>query len=259
MKTKHLIATSGLFFLMLFSACGSNRKEADDSDSIVPPTEENIVFTSPDLSWKDLTGNVEYYVQQSITEGNPHISTTDSVRFTPNGMISFILSASSYGGDKIEEIRTAFEYDDTGKLTNATDKAVFPMLVEIGRDEQNRIISYKRIDKNSGMDSESAFEEIYLWNENGRIQRYELHGFEWSNSKTFSYDAEGRILKCVERSSDMGTETASEESYEYISFDDKGNWTERIATIDRTVTEEMEHTVKEKLKRTEKRMIKYYK
>lgn len=260
MDRKYFIGLLAGTLLVLFTACGSKKTEKTDTDSVSVLTEEQQTFDSPDLMWKDLTGNVEYVTVSTVTEGNPRIQTVDSIRFTLEGRLQFLSTKTNYGGDWMDEIRSAFIYDKDGNLKTATDKADHQMQVEVDRDEYGRITNYRRVDRNAGMDSELAFEERYLWDENDRVKRYELQGYEWGSSKTFTYDDEGRLVKATERSSDIGVETVSEETYEYVSTDAEGNWTERIVTIKRTISEEEAgQPVREKLTRKEKRSIKYYK
>lgn len=249
--------------LLVMTSCGSGGKKAPDSDTAPASAEELApAEPAPDLAWKSLTGNVESCELTSYYKEVPDYVTTETVRFLPNGYISSIgVSTLSEGkGSANSLVEFACDVDGVPEL-KATDKVAKPaMEATITRDDLGRIISYAYLDAETGDFTDGAYTEEYKWDDNSETDRLvsrRLQGLESTSLTRFSYDDEGRLTKAVTTSEEPGFKSTATTTYRYISFDAKGNWTEREARTDDIVNDEGQEE-RTTYVAVEKRSIKYY-
>lgn len=255
----HVLLLAVVLVSLNLVSCSGHKTEKSDSDSVVDEViDPEEVSVSPDLGWKELSGNVEYAVTLTELESERGVVWIDSIRFSPAGNVEYINIASIINGHKMIDQASELRYDEQGDFIDGIDRAGQPMKIVINRDDDSRIVSYSRVASDPNFDDERAYTETFIYNSAGRIERYELQGYEWNQIKTYTYDEGGRIIRIVDKAYDLGAETVSNETIEYVSDDEKGNWTERKVKIVRTIKEDMAEPVKETDKRVERRRIKYY-
>jgi hypothetical protein len=97
----------------------------------------------------------------------------------------------------------------------------------IERDSDGYIISFSA---ESDQDSDVAFWEDLVWKD-GLLDKVIHKSWEWTLTTKYEYDDNGRMLSSKSIESDMGSGAEIDETYEYISTDEFGNWTERIVKV----------------------------
>ncbi len=248
---------SAALLLALSTACGQGKSTdaAADSDTTTATEQEVEQFTSYDLSWKDLTGNVESMTITSIPADAPEDISTDSIRFDTEGRISAIyIFYTLYGKRHLSE-GAEFSYSDDDQNLSAKKINGAEHSISIERDGYDRIISYST--KNEQIDySDTSYEEIYNWNDDGRIHSSEINGWEVQAHTIYHYGDNGELIKSVTTSSEPGYESTATLSYTYIKRDNRGNWIERTVDCSTEATEEG-HTQVFTSQSTERRYIRY--
>lgn len=242
---------------LIATSCSSGKSTgAADSDSAAVDEEAVAeTFTSPDLSWKELTGDVDNAVITRVYEGENPGTAIDSIAFTPDGKIKAIYSYYLDEGKRVLTEGVDFAYNADGGNIPATVKGDSRQQIEVKRDEQGRIVAFTRRHIQM-IDSDDSYEETYEWNEQGQLHSSELSGWETQSSTVNHYGAEGELVKSVTTVAEPGYEATVTTTYEYKGRDDRGNWTERVIT-DKTVASEEGDKTEQTIKRTERRSIRY--
>ena len=255
--TRFKVLSHAAIILILASGCGQGRQDAAqaDSDSIAEAVPEAETFSTPDLVWKDLKGNVESVATVYTSDEDPANVNSDSIRFNPEGRISAYYSYYTLDGKRILAEGAEFAYNAKGENLPAKATGEADYILRIERDDQGRITAYSRTHPQM-TDSDTDYRETYVWDEQGRIHSQEISGWEAQSSTVNHYGPDGELVKSVTTSSEPGYESTATSTYEYTARDSHGNWTERIATDTIEATDEGQkknHTVR----RTERRSIRY--
>lgn len=249
--------------VLVMASCGSGGKKVPDSDTVPVASAEVVnVELASDLAWKSLAGNVESCELTSYYKEAPSYVTVEKVRFMPNGYISSIEVSTLSEGKNNTNSLVEFACDVDGvPEPKAADKVAEPaMEATVTRDDLGRIISYAYLDAATGDFTDGAYTEEYKWDDNSETDRLvsrRLQGLESSSLTRFGYDSDGRLVKAVTTSEEPGFKSTATTTYRYISFDAKGNWTEREARTDDVVNDEG-HEERTTYVAVEKRTIKYY-
>lgn len=219
-------------------SCGGGDKGAD-SDTLQPSkatlaeSQSDTLFMSADLEWKDLQGNVRECVTmryQAFMRDSMLIAKTaipesvDTLGFTYSGMIERIVMWAGVDAEKYQMQNTVMHYDDKGVLQRANDTSLGKeMSVEIVRDENGYISKIARIDRDLEVE---AFSDMMVW-ENGKVAEYTYAEYDMMSTWERRYDQEGHLSS--EKSTYVSVEEGGENilTYNYLSADSVGNWTER--------------------------------
>lgn len=256
--TLHLATlASAALLLAISTACGQGKSTdvAADSDTTTATEQDVEQFTTYDLSWKDLTGNVESMTITSIPADAPEDISTDSLRFDTKGRISAIYTFYTLDGKRHLSEGAEFSYSDDGQNLPAKKVNGAEHSISIVRDRYDRIISYSTT--NEQMDySDTSYEEIYNWNDEGRLHSSEINGWEVQARTIYHYGDDGELIKSVITSSEPGYESTATLTYTYIKRDNRGNWIERIVDCSTEASEEG-HTQVITSQSTERRNIRY--
>ena len=181
---------------------------------------------SPDLRTFGMKGDVKevffsvFRLESSSAEeqGDPWIQQDE-----------LLLSFDEAGRVTRDDYQNYYEYDDKGQVVEGTSEQT-----RLTRDDQGRIVCYD----NTGIDDTSDdfdimdFRKIsYTYDAQGRVATEEYNGWEWTNKYTYSYEGDNIWpASCTLESHDEGWNSEGTITYEYLAFDGKGNWTERIVT-----------------------------
>lgn len=240
-----------------FASCGSGGAGASDSDSVKAAEKaDTLAMQTPDLAWKDLSGNVESCVLEYYDMSAPKDISADSVAFTPEGNVASMVSYSVWDGRKASTLDVSFLRDSGGKELPAADRASEEgLVVSLERDGDGRIVSFSR-NRPDGDYTESAYTEYYTWDEDGRPASFEINGAEWTTRVKYEYGADGRLAKSVAVSSEYDYEATDTQTYVYKAEDARGNWTEREVSVVSEQDDEGRKTTTRSL-RVERRRIRY--
>lgn len=222
---------------MVTVSCSGDKENAGDSiDSVnidLHDSAVDTIFTSPDLAWKDLQGNVclcvsqrfPAFVRDSVCVAKTSIpETIDTVCFTLNGMVQKIIMWAEVDAEKYMLQNTNIIYDEQGHQLEATDYSLAKeMNVMIQRDDSGFI---SKISRSAKEDDIEAFADIMKW-ENGRVSECTFTEYDIESTWSRKYNQEGRLIS--EKSVYVSVEEGGENtlSYNYIAVDSLGNWTER--------------------------------
>ena len=126
-----------------------------------------------------------------------------------------------------DENGNTYEYDDKGNFVEGlSDKTV------LTRDDKGRIVHYDNTDVDWESDDVDIYDfvnVVYTYDDKGRVATEENTGWEWMTTYTYHYDGDNIYPSSIDYESfieawvENGTIT-----YDYLAFDAKGNWTERI-------------------------------
>lgn len=121
----------------------------------------------------------------------------------------------------------SFEYDAQGNLVSEYQ--------ELSRDDKGRIVKFTHnvlddegqlLDEN--LDVLDYCEIEYSYDGQGRMIKEKYDGWEWSATYTFEYEGNNIYPSKVSmKGSGEGWIDEVTTTYEYLTFDDKGNWTSR--------------------------------
>lgn len=118
-----------------------------------------------------------------------------------------------------------FNFDEKGNCLNINNNWVDgTQTVEVKRNADGFITSAKW---DMG-DKVPAFERS-IW-VNGRISERRYEDWEYSAKDRLEYASNGRLIKQVTERVTAGKTGRETDTYQYISFDDQGNWTDREVT-----------------------------
>lgn len=221
--------------------------------SVASCTSENKTADSPDIRAFGLTGDVSQVYLTTVT-----LSTTDpEAELTSEASERLELSFDKAGRVTLDRYSNKYEYDADGKFKmGRTDSTTFT------RDSLGRIDTYDNTpDDFEFLDFENYIQMKFKYDAMGRASAIEFGGWEWYTEHKFFYDKDKVYpSKMTYAGGSEGTEYKGEETYEYISFDQKGNWTERKVTSTVTESEEFSETEPKTVNSvvSEKRRIVYY-
>lgn len=138
------------------------------------------------------------------------------------------------------EIDGSTEYTyraDTVFLYGEDAQAV--MSASLTYDDAGRIVAQKlEYEGDAVGDGERSAE--YACDDAGRLTRsYTVFG-ETALETSYEYDALGRLATRRETAHDYDGETERIHTYEYVRFDERGNWTQRRVTVESTATQPVE-------------------
>ena len=167
------------------------------------------------------------------------------------------LSFDKAGRVTVDRYGSKYEYDADGNfIKGRTDSTTFT------RDAQGRIDIYDNTpDDFETLDYENYLQMKFKYDDMGRVVTEELGGWEWYYEFKFSYDKDNVYPAGMKYDGGSeGTEWKGEAKYEYKSFDQKGNWTERTVNLTETESEEFSDEAPKTVTKvfTEKRRIIYH-
>lgn len=138
------------------------------------------------------------------------------------------------------EIDGSTEYTylaDTVFLYGEDAQAV--MSASLTYDAAGRIVAQKlEYEGDAVGDGERSTE--YTYDDAGRLIRSFTVFGETALETFYEYDAQGRLATRRETAYDYDGETERIHTYEYVRFDDRGNWTQRKVTVESTATQPVE-------------------
>ena len=222
------------------SSCTSaDSKQTDTvSDTLTSVAAEEVeAFTSPDLQWKELQGNVkqcvvtryEAFLKDSICIISNHkAQLIDTLCFTKSGLIEHI-SMHTYGEGLYYAMQnTTLEYDADGVFQSGFDTLGNEMNydVTLRRNEEGYVTELYRFIKDSEI---PVYGDEMVW-ENGRVKECTFFEYDLSSTWKRRYDEDGRLIE--EKSTFIDTDEGSEIvlKYNYVDTDSIGNWVERHLT-----------------------------
>lgn len=113
------------------------------------------------------------------------------------------------------------------------------MSASLTYDATGRIVAQKlEYEGNAVGDGERSTE--YTYDNAGRLVRTHTLLWETDVETVYTYGAQGRLASCRETAYDYDGNTERVYTYEYVKFDEHGNWTERKVTVKTTVTQPVE-------------------
>lgn len=243
------------------SGCGETKKKekkAADTSSIwdeEPEEIEDTLFESPDLNWQELKGEVETVVVETGDFDDKTLHYVDTFKFDENGRATLINYGTMYTGEnRVDDQRIKIKYADDGSMSKIEDAVNTDLRVNLTRNGNGEMEMIDYVMKSGG----SSMREAYFWNGVGNLDRYENFGEDWKHIKTYKYDDQGRLNKMIEKLINGTKQALIMEDVEYVSFDDRGNWTERKIKGERSITDTPTDTPrKDRVSLTQKRKITY--
>lgn len=113
------------------------------------------------------------------------------------------------------------------------------MSASLTYDAAGRIVAQKlEYEGDAVGDGERSTE--FSYDDAGRLTQTHALLWETSVGTVYTYDAEGRLATRRETAYDYDGNTERVYTYEYVKFDERGNWTERKVTVKSTVTQPVE-------------------
>ena len=131
-------------------------------------------------------------------------------------------------------------------------------------DALGRVVAYDDHDPED--DDESDFRVTYIYNDLNQLVKVEYAGWTEVSEITYSYDQQGQV-DVIKGSGtyEGGGDWTLEERYDYLEFDEHGNWTLRLVTVHSTELDEEGNPVEDEsgdngsvLYQMDQREIKYY-
>ena len=164
-------------------------------------------FASSDLKMYELKGNVKSVKVMMVTMDIENLAYT--LAFDENGV------ATAHRYDKLWE----------GEPT-----------ISVERNEKGQMTAYTSIYSDAEIYNVDA---KYSYDSNGLLTTIEALWDGESNSKEMiEYDGQSNRAKTITEFYDYDVTAVEEIKYSYSSFDDKGNWTERVLNISNYIKEE---------------------
>jgi hypothetical protein len=164
-------------------------------------------FASSDLKMYELKGNVKSVKVMMVTMDIENLAYT--LAFDENGV------ATAHRYDKLWE----------GEPT-----------ISVERNEKGQMTAYTSIYSDAEIYNVDA---KYSYDSNGLLTTIEALWDGESNSKEMiEYDGQSNRAKTITEFYDYDVTAVEEIKYSYSSFDDKGNWTERVLNISNYTKEE---------------------
>lgn len=235
---KYLRILLAMSVISLLSSCVGDKSQNNDTilnDSTAnEKSEEQIVFESPDLRWKDLSGHVKrcvikrfsafkrdsVYVAKSVDP-----ESYDTIYFNRKGQVERIVMWTNFDGEDLLIQNTTLVYDDNGECVEGYDLLSHDeaLNVSLGRNEEGYITSLLRLRPD---DDVVVFGDEVEWTDN-RISKYTYIEYDMSSTWQRKYNPEGQLIE--EQSLYVSVEEGGESNlkYGYVAVDSFGNWTER--------------------------------
>ncbi|NLV53752.1 MAG: hypothetical protein GXY64_10910 [Bacteroidales bacterium] len=240
---KYFILALALTAWMLIGCKGGEQKGETQGDST--QVEGGLMYESADWAFYALKGKVKevssirYMVDEDFDVEQSMYDLKDTVRFTPDGEMT------------IYKDRDA---DLTDPMFNNA----------LTRNEQGQVVKYDF----TLVQSEDQFDDrcmmwdgtdLLTFDNRGRVIKRDYVSYEVSGVVEYTYDAQGLCPTSKGHFTSEGQDIFETYTYEYISFDDKGNWIERKQTTEGSNKEYGEENLEEyKEYMVEKRTIIYY-
>lgn len=237
MKPTLKISATTIVLIAILASCSENREKQDDTIEVTPITsipQEEKLFTSPDLTWKELQGRVQCcetmrfaaFLRDSVCivkSNEPEM--VDSLCFNHDGAITKIVSQVNDDGIISVLQNITLHYDNKGLFLDgkATYGDGISMTVELSRDTDGYLTSmYCRATNGNTF----VYGEEMNW-KGGRIVEYTYKEYELESTWKRTYTQQGFLES--ERSSYAGVSEGGENQlhYTYVETDSLGNWTER--------------------------------
>jgi len=185
--------------------------------------------TSPDVHTFGLTGDVkEVYLSELAVFDSMEEDEGDSM---PDDNV-LELSFDEQGRVLLDEYVNEYAYDDEGNFVGRTE------WTELTRDAQGRITSFYNpvldedgefLDEDMDVVEHCRFE--YTYDAQGRVATEAYRGWEWGTDYVYEYDGNAFYPSVVSfEGYDAGYNESGIIEYEYVKFDDRGNWTVRTVT-----------------------------
>jgi hypothetical protein len=211
--------------LGLLTSCGTKNKV---------PTNPNLNFSTPDLTLYELKANVEQVVVDNYTATfaggvikDGELSSSDTIFFNDKGLVYKLITAVPGKYVSVDQ----FNYTDEGHFENGSrvvrsDYWDYDLTLTLKRNEHGDVT---HISGSSPIYDEQGFEDEYKWHE-GALVESRSHGAEWSTTNTYVYNPSGRRETMTSQRIEGLDSLSVETKYDYVSFDDCGNWTKRTTT-----------------------------
>lgn len=104
------------------------------------------------------------------------------------------------------------------------------MTASLTYDAAGRLVAQKlEYNPDAGGDGERSAE--FSYDDAGRLAKAYTLLWEGAVETVYTYDAQGRLATRQETAYDYDGNTERTYTYEYVEFDDRGNWTERKSTV----------------------------
>lgn len=238
MKKSYIRILLALSFISVLSSCGGNKSHNTDtilSDTIArEAAEEQIVFESPDLRWKDLCGHVKQCVTKRFSafkRDSVYVAKSvdpesyDTICFNPKGLVERIVMRANYNDEDLLIQNTTLVYDENGECVEGYDMLsqdeVFN--VSLSRNEDGYLTGLLRLRPD---DDVVVFGDEVEWKDN-RISKYTYIEYDMSSTWQRKYDEQGKLKE--EQTTYVSVEEGGENNlkYGYVAVDSLGNWTER--------------------------------
>ena len=184
--------------------------------------------TSPDVRGYGFTGDVRYVYVSTM---DPELEAEGEDPWLEEDMLEF--EFDELGRVVIDDYGNEFGYDEQGNFI----RGEFEQSTLV-RDANGRIVEYSNevLDENGEFyyEDSDVFEMCnlaYKYDAKGRVETEEYSGWEWGSSYTYEYEGDAFYPKEVRiESYNEGYNENILFIYEYLTFDDKGNWTSRNVT-----------------------------
>ena len=250
MKIFRLFPLAALVMTMALAlSCRSNTNNSDDSG--------NGNYDQTDARTFGLAGAVKE-VRISVTNLLPS-DTQENILSKDNELQ---MSFNERGQVTLDHYGNVYEYDSDGKFVKGRSD-----ITVVERDSKGRITRYENTPQtySDGEDfGEFVFNYISLdlgYDEQGRVYTEEIGSWEAGYAYRIFYEGSNIYpQRAVIDGGEGPTTVKGSITYEYISFDEKGNWTERKVFVAQSFTEEgsSDEPTVENTERLEKRTILYY-
>ncbi len=223
---------------LILAGCKTNQNQQTES-SAAPETEtvtqapeaepapaENSKYNPTDARTFGLVGPV-----QEVRYSKALLSTTSTEEQGDPWLESdkLELTFDEYGRVTLDGLTGCkYVYDENGNFIKG-----FSEKTEMTRDDKGRIISYANtniegIDDYSKINFDEYIAKSFEYDDLGRVIKATYSGWEWMTDDTYEYFGGNVYPKTVKYDSTAESyviETTIE--YEYLKFDENGNWTER--------------------------------
>lgn len=208
LKSTPLIAAA--FISLLTAACSSPSPQDQNETAYVPH----------DAAMRELKGHVkvcrvtEYDIPDISDDSIPECPGSDyTISFTPSGAIA----TDEY---------YIYRYNPDGSLNSARSIDFPDTHGRISRDSNGRII---QITNRNQLSPAGDWQRTIVWDSNCVVAATTQYA-DWSEAYSHQRDSAG-LISATHYQFFKGDNTVSQEtSYQYLSTDSVGNWTERIAT-----------------------------
>lgn len=176
----------------------------------------NAPKASASMLESDINSKTEESAETTVTDAK---NTTDVTFFDLTGNVKKCTTTSDIDEGESEEV---IEFDSNGKFvsrTNGVDE-----VTSVERDKKGRIITLYLKDV-----IDRTYAETYEYDKKGNIisNKCDAEPDGLAHHLSYTY-TDGRIVRIKGWNDGVGD---IEKKYEYLSFDDKGNWTERKCTV----------------------------